>query len=79
MVATSFRSPLDRMLIAKAAVAELLTAITLLAEAAARLHARSIQPWASPPLPGLRRLCEQERNIGYLYVGRLTTTAPIIN
>lgn len=79
MVATSFRSPLGLILIAKATVAELLTAITLLAEAAARLHARGIQQWAAPPLPGLRRLCEQERDIGCLYVGRLTTTAPIIN
>lgn len=78
MIAATLPSLLGEIHIIQAAVAELPTALVILEEAAARLHARGIQQWASPPPPGLRRLLEQEITTGNLYVVRLATTAHII-
>jgi hypothetical protein len=78
MLVTSFLSPLGLIHIDKADTVDLPTAIAILDEAAARLHARGIQQWASPPPPGLWRLLEREIADGRLFLVRLADDARTI-
>lgn len=78
MITTCFLSPLGMIHIGKAAAVDLPMAITILDEAAARLQARGIQQWASPPPPGLGQLLEREITAGHLYVVRVESDRHII-
>lgn len=78
LMAAALPTLLGEITITQAEVADLPTAVALLAEAAARLHERGIQQWASPPPPGLALLLEREVAAGHLYVVRLAATARLI-
>lgn len=73
MITTTFFSPLGVISIDKANAADLLTAMAILGEAAARLQARGIRQWTYPPPSGLERLLEKEIAAGHLYLARLVT------
>lgn len=70
MIVTSFTSPLGLLEITQATVTDLALVMAILGEAAARLCARGIQQWASPPPPGLWRLIERELVAGHVYLAK---------
>ena len=78
MTATTFASPLGEIEITIATATDLAAAMAILAAAAARLCARGIHQWASPPPPGVRRLIERAYIAGHLYLARLANDQRII-